>query len=426
MPLRWIALRLPSDYDDALLPTAVEESAASIERCCRQQGLDEHVPCRPPVKRQMNEARPTIAHLLPWPTLGGVEIATIRLMSTTADRYRHVAFCIRGSSDLISACREAGVEVVEYVPPQPSARHFGRFLAESRLVANELRRCGARIAHCSEIKATSHNSLAAILAKVPLLTHVRSRFSALSFRDRLMLAPTRLYVFVSKDSWHKFAIKVPKRKARVLYDAVSITEPHTDGAAVRQELGIPPGAPLIGMVARVNPQKDYFTLASAAAKVVAKRPDARFVVVGDNSQVELNRQHYAEVSKRIAELGISSSFVFTGFRNDIPRLVSAFDVVVLSTHREGLPLSLIEAMGLGKPVVATAVDGIPELVTDGVTGLLHQHEDSDGLADALLRCIDEPAKASAMGEAARQLIRSEYTPEAYTHHVVQIYNELLD
>ena len=372
-----------------------------------------------------SSSRITVAHLLPWPTLGGVEIATLRLMSATSGGFKHVAFCIRGSSDLIAACKQAGAEVVEYTPPEPSARHALRFLSESRLVAGELRRCGAQIAHCSEIKATYHNSLATMLAGVPLLTHVRSRFAKLPFRDRLTFLPTKLYVFVSKDSWRQFAIKVPERKARVLYDAVSISEVSANVDSVREEFGIPSGAPLIGMVARVNPQKDYFTLADAAAKVLAKRPDVKFIVVGDNSQVELNRNHYAEVRRRIEDLGIANAFLFTGFREDIPRLVSAFDVFVLSTHREGLPLSVIEAMGIGKPVVATAVDGIPEIVDQGVTGLLHQHGDSEGLASAILACIEDPAKAASMGDAARRLVASEYTMDAYVRNVTRIYNEML-
>jgi glycosyltransferase involved in cell wall biosynthesis len=370
-------------------------------------------------------ARPTIAHLLPWPALGGVEIATTRLMRSTSDRFHHVAFCIRGSRELIAACQQAGAEVVEYVPPEPSARHFLRFLSESRLVAGELKRCGAEIAHCSEIKAAYHNSLAAMLAGVPMITHVRSRFSKLPFRERLMMTPTKRYVFVSKDSWRQFAVKVPARRARVLYDAVSIAEPDGDAATVRQELGIPSEAPLVGMVARVNPQKDYFTLAAAAVKVVAKRPDTRFVVVGDNAQVELNRQHYAQVKQRLEELGVSKSFLFTGFREDIPRLVAAMDVFVLSTHREGMPLSIIEAMGMGKPVVATAVDGIPEIVTDGITGLLYRHEDSEGLADAILECIEDPERAASLGNAARERVRTEYTIKAYAQNLGRIYEEIL-
>lgn len=390
-------------------------------REARRRGLFRVRQATQPVK----SLRPTIAHLMPWPTLGGVEIATIRLISVTSDRFRHVAFCIPGSADLIAACRTAGAEIVEYVPPEPSARHFPRFLAESRVVADQLRRQDARIAHTSEIKASYHNSFATVLAGVPLLTHVRSRYSELPLRDKLTLLPTKLYVFVSKDAWQNFAIRVPEHKARVLYDAVSITDSHADAGGVRQELGIPAGVPLVGMVARVAPVKDYFTLADAARKVLSRHPDARFLIVGDNSQVQLNRQHYAEVHSRLVELGIASSFIFTGFREDVHRLVSAVDIVVLCTHREGLPLSVIEAMGLGKPVVATAVGGIPEVVIDSVTGLLHQHGDSNGLASAILACIDDPARAAALGEAGRQLIRSEYTIEAYSRHVTEIYRQLL-
>ncbi|HVG27014.1 MAG TPA: glycosyltransferase [Acidobacteriaceae bacterium] len=379
--------------------------------------------------RQVDEGQGTsaltIAHLLPWPSLGGVEIATIRLIATTAHLFRHVTFCIRGSADLIAACEGAGASVVEYTPPEPSLRHFPRFRRESERVAEELRRSGAQIAHCSETKAAYHNSLAALMARVPLITHVRSRYSTVPFRERLTLLPVKRYVFVSEDSRRQFAVKVPDRKASVLYDAVAVPDERVDVAAVREELGLASGAPVVGMVARVNPQKDYFTLAEAAVKVLERRPETRFVVVGDNAEVELNRRHYGEVRARLQQMGIEASFLFTGFRSDIPRLVAAMDVFVLSTHREGLPLSILEGMGMGKAVVATAVDGIPEVITDGVTGLLHAHQDSEGLAAAILECIEDPAKARAMGEAARELVRTKYNPEVYAENVERIYREVL-
>jgi glycosyltransferase involved in cell wall biosynthesis len=368
---------------------------------------------------------PAIAHLLPWPTIGGVEIATMRLIESTQGQFRHLAFCMPGTAALQAACAQAGAAVVEYLPPEPSLRQSRAFLRQSRAVAHLLRRHRADLAHAAETKAAYHNSLATLLARVPLLSHVRSRYSELELRDRLTLLPVKRFFFVSKDSRRQFALKVPDARARVLYDGVRFVESHADAGLVRQELGVPQGVPLIGMVARVNPQKDYDTLTAAAAKVLAARPDAFFVIVGDNSEVALNREHFAHVSQRLRQLGIAGRFHFTGFRNDVPRLVSAFDIFVLCTHREGLPLSILEAMGMARPVLATAVDGIPEVLTEGVTGLLHPPGGVDKLASDILACMERPEYARALGEAARAWCRATFSAEAFAINAAALYREAL-
>ncbi|MBB5339838.1 glycosyltransferase [Tunturiibacter gelidoferens] len=371
--------------------------------------------------------KPTIAHFLPWDGIGGVEIATLRIIEATRDQFRHVAFCKPTALELKDACEKAGVVVVSYVPPEPSVRHALRYFKQSLTVAREMKRLGVNLAHCSETKATYHNSLAAFLARVPMITHVRSRYPEIGLRDRLGFLGVAGYVFVSQDSRRQFALRIPDAKARVLYDAVDITEPQKASVSktLRKELGVAEGATLVGMIARVNPQKDYDTLANAAALVLAHRTDVQFLVVGDNSVVEMNREHYRHVHKRLVDLGIADRFIFTGFRSDVPRIVSALDLFVLCTHREGLPLSILEAMALGKTVIATRVDGIPEVITDGVTGYLHGHEKSDELANAILKCIEHPDLAKKVGDAAREHCRRTYNSQVFTANVAQIYREFL-
>ncbi len=366
--------------------------------------------------------KPTIAHLLPWPAIGGVEVATLRLIRATEPEFRHVAFCLPDTPELQAACREAGAEVACYTPPTPSLRHFAAFYRQSQALARDLIRQGVDLIHCSEIKAVYHNSLAALLARRPLISHVRSRFPTLSLRDRLTFLPVSRYIFVSRDSRRQFALRVGDRKARILYDGITLPDRHT---TPRAQLGLPPDAPLVGMVARINPQKDYDTLVDAAALVLAQRPDARFVVVGDHSAVELNRQHFAHVRARLAERGIEDRFLFTGFRSDVPEIVAALDVFVLCTHREGLPLSILEAMGMGKPVIATAVDGIPEVITHGVTGFLHAHGNSQELAALILSCLENPTEAMRIGRAALAHCRGAFSTEVFARNAVAMYRELL-
>jgi glycosyltransferase involved in cell wall biosynthesis len=179
------------------------------------------------------------------------------------------------------------------------------------------------------------------------------------------------------------------------------------------------------MVARVNPQKDFFTLASAAAEVLDRYPNTRFLVVGDNSLVDLNRAHYKEVAEALIKLGISRIFIFTGQRDDVPRLIAAMDVCVLSTHREGFPLSILESMSMRKPVIATAVGGIPEIVKPGINGYLHKHGDSKELATAIARLVEDPEKARQLGIAAYEDVRLNHSRQAFVDDLSKAYGDVM-
>jgi glycosyltransferase involved in cell wall biosynthesis len=184
-------------------------------------------------------------------------------------------------------------------------------------------------------------------------------------------------------------------------------------------------AKVVGMVARVAPAKDFATLARAAARVFAVRPDVRFLVVGDHSSAESYREHYALVRQMLCAEGVSDRFIFTGHRGDVARLVGALDAFVLSTHTEGLPLVILEAMAQGKPVVATAVGGVPEVVADGETGLLHPPGDDARQAAHLLSLLGDEALAARLGVAGRRRVETDFTPERCAAEMARLYRDVL-
>ena len=190
---------------------------------------------------------------------------------------------------------------------------------------------------------------------------------------------------------------------------------------MRTELGLPLSSHVVGMLARVAPQKDYDTLVLAAAQVVQKHPDVRFVVLGDRSGNEVTRKHDAYVQGLIQKSGLSEHFLFTGYRADALRSLAAFDISVLSTHFEGLPLALLESMAHAKPVVATAVDGIPEVIDQGVNGFLTAHGDANELASRLIELIQSPSLGQRLGQAGRQTVLSGFTAEKFARSVADLY-----
>ena len=380
----------------------------------------------------MNAGKPDrkklrVAHFMPWSGIGGVEVATLRMADATREQFQHIAFCLRDAAELIKSFENKGFETVIYSPPDPSLRHAAQFFRRSLSVASQIRKAKADIVHFADEKAAYHNSLAAFLARPRTICHIRSTIDALSLRQKLCLLPIQSFIFVSKESRRSFALPLPDSKARVIYDSVDIQDSDMteSNAAVRNEFNIPSTSALVGMVARVAPVKDYFTLAAAAVEVIRKHPDSRFLIVGDNSLIELNRNHYQNVVQKLKDLGVADAFIFTGHRSDVTGLIAAMDVFVLSTHREGFPLSILEAMAMRKPVVATAVGGIPEIVEPGITGYLHEHQNSKELARAINFLIENPAKANAIGAAALSHVRANYSRQLFVDDIVKAYSDLL-
>jgi glycosyltransferase involved in cell wall biosynthesis len=371
--------------------------------------------------------RLTVAHFMPWSGIGGTEIATLRLTDATKRQFRHVAFCPHGAVALGDSFEESGIETVSYAPPEPSfLRHAGKFYKDSVVVARQLRKIGADIVHFADELAAYHNSFAAFLAHTRTVCHLRNSYPDLPLRERLCLLPVQSFVFVSKEAKRNFALSLPDRKTRVIYDAVEVSTADTSesNAAIRDELEIPPGCTLVGMVARVAPQKDYFTLASAAAGILSKYADTRFLVVGDKSLVNY-RRHHEEIVRKLDELGIADKFIFTGHRNDVSRLIAAMDICVLCTHQEGFPLSILESMAKRKPVVATAVGGIPEIVKTGVTGILHQHGDSNELAGAIMSLIEDPEMANRLAQAAFENVQQNFSRQIFADEISNAYSDVM-
>lgn len=376
-----------------------------------------------------NGSIPRVAHILPAADIGGTEVATLRVALAAREHgYDNVALIPPNDGRLRGLFHGAGIESVTFDPVEPSYRSPSAFVANTRRLAREFRRLRIRLVHCADVPAAFYAGYAARLARVPLLCHVRNRYADMSLRDRSFLLPVQKFAFVSADTWRRFAHRVSRRRGVVLYDGIDVTGAglsEGDAAALRTELGIPDGVPVVGMVARVAYQKDYPTLVKAAARVIAAHGDVRFVVVGDCSSEANYREYHLQVLRLAEVSGVRSRFIFTDFRKDVARFLNLMDIFVLSTHWEGFPLVLLEAMARAKPVVATAVDGIPELVTDQETGRLFPHEDAEALAGCLLDLLRSPEKARAMGCSGREHVARDFSLESFTRNVGRLYAAML-
>ncbi len=214
-------------------------------------------------------------------------------------------------------------------------------------------------------------------------------------------------------------VLVPER-VEVIYNGLDITAFHGIQKNVRQELGIVEDVPLVGMVANMNFEiKGHRHFLEAARLVIEHIPTVEFLLVGDGPL----RAEYQELAQK---LGLQGKVRFLGTRTDTPAILSSLDVSVLCSTSEGMSNVILESMAAGKPVVATRVGGSPELVRDGVTGLLVLPADPASLADAVLSLVRDPATARAMGAAGRDLVAEEFAVEAMVWKHEQVYQHIMD
>jgi L-malate glycosyltransferase len=211
---------------------------------------------------------------------------------------------------------------------------------------------------------------------------------------------------------------VPEARAVVVHEGVDLE--HIDaapGAGLREELWLPHGAPIVGNVAALVPHKGQRHLVEAALLVLPQVPDVRFVIAGEG---ELR----PALERQIHEHRLEKHVLLAGFRPDVLSLHKAFDIFVMSSLTEGLGTSLIDAMACGKPVVATKVGGIPEVVVDGETGFLVEPRDHEGMARALTSLLKDETLRHRMGEAGRTRARVRFSAERMVQDTLRVYQRV--
>ncbi|HEU4685897.1 MAG TPA: glycosyltransferase [Nitrospira sp.] len=306
-----------------------------------------------------------------------------------------------------------------------------RALTQVLRLAGHMRRQHIDIVHAYNFYANVFAVPAARLAGVPVvLASIRDTGEYWTPRQRTvnrLVCRLADRVIVNADAIKTGLIAEgydPERLV-VIHNGIHCPEPvsNPDAAVLRREWNFPPNAPLVGVVARIAPQKGLEYFLRAVPAISSRVPDARFVIVGDNC---VNREYRDGVEHFSRRLGLEHLVRFTGFRLDVPRLLPCLAVSVLpSISGEGLSNSLLESMAAGVPVVATTVGGNPEVVLDGVTGLLVPSHDPDALANAVCRVLQDPGLAAAFGHAARRRVLERFANDRMIRDTERLYHELL-
>lgn len=358
----------------------------------------------------------TVCHVITLLELGGAQENTLYTVTHLRPPYHARLVCGPGGFLDREARDESGVPIT-FIPALVRPIRPGRDLAALIQLTRLLRLMRPVIVHTHSSKAGILGRLAARLAGVPIVVHTIHGFG---FNDRqgVLLRATLLGLekLASRLTTHAVAVSradlerglrlgvVQRGRASVIRSGFPVERFEAAGretaaarARLRRDIGAPDGAPVIGMVACLKPQKSPQTFVDVAARVAAAIPAARFVLVGDG---ELR----GAVEARAGAVGLRERFHLLGWRRDVPQVMAGLDVFLLTSLWEGLPKVIPQAIAVGVPVVATAVDGTRDILEDGVNGLISPAGDVPGLADRVLRLLREPELAARLAKRARSIL----------------------
>ncbi len=347
----------------------------------------------------------------------GGEAQTLLLCRGLAARGHDVLLAAAPGGDLLARARAAGI-ATRGVRIRGDGDLFG-ITALARIAAS----FRPDLAHLHTSRAHAAGWAVSILSpRLPIVVSRRVDFAPgenplarLKYTSRIdcFLAVSRRVAEVLAASG------VPADRVRTVYDGVP-ARAHPDAgrrALLRAELELPVGVPIIGSVGALAPHKDPLTLLRGAAIVLRERPTVRFLLVGEGA---LRR----EIEREARALGISDRVILAGFRDDPIDCLSLLDVFAVASHLEGLNTTVLDAMALGLPIVATRAGGIPEIVVDGECGLLVPPADPEALGRALLLLLDDRERAARLGAAARERSRS-FTEERMVSETERAYRVVL-
>jgi glycosyltransferase involved in cell wall biosynthesis len=368
---------------------------------------------------------PNVAMVLPSNVLGGVEIGTLRLALALRDRgrYNPLAFVLDPQSSVGQLFTAEKIPTIPYRRVAPSYLHPAPYWSSVFELRRHFIQNQIALIHCQDMHPGLQAPLAGKLAGIPSICQVRCNYGNFLSRYKLPFACADRFAFVSRATWDNFnqIWNVRPGLGTVLYDWIPEPKLTRDRYEVRRQFSIPEDAFVVGMVARLSPPKDHATLLAACAELRQRVPHLWILLVGEAQ----SKEQHGELESKVQALDLMDRTIITGFREDVPDLLAAMDVHVLCTQREGFPLTVIEAMAVGTPVVATRVGGIPEIVEHGVTGLLHESGDVAALREALDSFASDPGLRATLAENAACSIRLKFGKEECLTKVEALYESLL-
>jgi glycosyltransferase involved in cell wall biosynthesis len=359
---------------------------------------------------------------------GGAErLAREVVLRLDPDRFERTLCVSRWSDERARAAREAGVlaALEDAGVAFLGLRRRGTWDLVSWRPLLRLLRDGTDVLHGHKVGSNVWASVLGTLAGTPaIVAHEHTwSFQGQPLRkllDRRLIA-TRADAFLAVSELDRRRMIEIERidPSKLIFVPNGIPEPPAPGSSnIRGELGIDAATPIVGTVCALRPQKALEVLIDAAATLAGRIDGVRVLIVGEGPERPV-------LERRIADLGLAGTVTLLGHRDDVRDLIADFNVAVCSSDFEGTPLSVLEYMQAGLPIVATNVGGIPDLIAEGRQGLLVDPGDPAALTASVERLLDEPGLAAALGSGARERQLAEFDIGVTVRAVERIYEGLV-
>jgi glycosyltransferase involved in cell wall biosynthesis len=371
------------------------------------------------------QSQGTICQLLHTLEVGGAEVLAARLARQLGGRFRFVFACLDELGTLGGQLREEGF-LVEVFNRRPGldwrlAVRLGRFFRKEQV----------DVAHAHQYGPFFYAASARFLAWCPVLFTEHGRaFPDYPRRKRILanrvLLRRRDRVVGVGDAVKQALVNnegISSERIAIIYNGVDLTPftnppTETSRAEARRAMGVGEEDFVILQVARLDYLKDHLTAVRTLGQVLRQRPNAHLVLIGEGPERD-------KIQQEIARQGVGQHIHLLGLRTDVPRLLAGADGFLLTSISEGIPLTVIEAMAAGLPVVGTRVGGMSEVVEEGVTGLLCPAGDDKALARELVRLADNPDLRAQLGEAGRQRAHARFSETRMMEEYARLYQEMI-
>jgi glycosyltransferase involved in cell wall biosynthesis len=350
-----------------------------------------------------------ILHIITPKRLSGGELTCLQICEELTARGHEVHVATKRCAPVEAALTERAIPCTVAAV----GNKFNPFVPLT--VARLIRETGAEVVHTHHSTASLWGSYGAWLRGVPCVAHVHAINTSI-----WLLSATHIIACAEAVRDHLVRQGRPADRITVVCNAVETDNlPEVDPAAVRLALGLPPDGLLVTVAAHLSRKKGHAVLLEALVMLRGRFPTVQCVLMGEGRELTGLR----ELAER---LRLAEAVQFAGYRHDAKQIMAASDVVALpSLVGEGLPLSLLEAAARGRPIVATGLAGVPELVIDGETGFTVAPGDANGLAHRLGQLLGDAALRARMGAAARELVIRRFARAGRAEAIEQVYEKAL-
>lgn len=287
-----------------------------------------------------------------------------------------------------------------------------------------------RIIHANSFVSCLFCSISANICGIPLIWHMRDLVKMRLFNKIFITyAGSKANIVVATTTVMKnnlIYLGVEPEKISVINNGIDLKKYNTaptNGGIIRKEFGILLYTPLVGIVGQLTAWKGHRDFIIAASIVAERYPSAKFLIVG---KTIIGDSHYGqELAALVTKLGLDGHIIFTGFRTDMSNIMAALDILVSASWEEPFGRTIIESMAAGKPVIATNAGGVPDIIENGVNGILVSPRNPQGLADGVLKVLNDPELGRKLGDAGRKTVKQKFSLERQMREIEKLYENIL-